>query len=76
MLAKQKSLNSFQFAVQAVGAIFVGTFLAAYLFALPSYNVLHGELVYRTVIGIFGGLFVLFILTAIIMAYFFKSRDR
>ena len=76
MLAKQKSLNSFQFAVQAVGAICVGTFLAAYLFALPSYNVLPGELVYRTVIGIFGGLFLLFILTAIIMAYFFKSKDR
>ena len=70
----RKTLYLFHYAVQATGAIYVGTFLAAYLFALPSNNILHGEPIYRSVLAIFGGLFLIFILVEILLAYSTKPK--
>ncbi len=40
--------------VEALGAIMFAVVCAAYIFGLPDDTVLHGELAFRIVIGVFG----------------------
>jgi len=70
----RKTLDLFHYVVQTTGIIYVGAFLTAYLFALPSNNILHGEPIYRTILAIFGGLFLIFILVEILLAYSTKPK--
>ncbi len=72
---KSKQLTSLQFIVQGIGAIFLGVFLSAYLFSLPANDVLHGELVYRALLGIFGGLFLVLILASFVLSAVIKPED-
>jgi hypothetical protein len=61
-----RKLNKFLFAVQGVGAVFVGVFLAAYLGGLPSTDVLHSEAVFRIPLFILGAVLVFLLLSAFI----------
>ncbi len=40
--------------VEALGAVMFAVVCAAYIFGLPDDTVLHGELAFRIVIGVFG----------------------
>ena len=61
-------LTKFLFAVEAVGIIFVGFFLAAYLSGLPTTAVLHSEPVFRIPLFVFGVVLLLFVLATVFIA--------
>jgi hypothetical protein len=61
-----KKINRFLFAVQGVGAVFVGIFLAAYLGGLPSTAVLHSEPAFRIPLFILGAVLVFMLLSAFV----------
>ena len=65
---KVKRFVSFQFLVEAVGAVFCSVFLAAYLLALPSYDILHAEPIYHEMLAIFGGLFLGLIVVSLLLS--------
>ena len=66
MKLSERKLNKFLFAVQGLGAVFVGIFLAAYLVGLPSTDVLHSEAVFRIPLFILGAVLVFLLLSAFI----------
>lgn len=66
MKLSDRKLNKFLFAVQGVGAVFVGIFLAAYLGGLPSTDVLHSEAAFRIPLFILGAVLVFLLLSAFI----------
>ena len=61
-----KKIDKFLFAVQGVGAVFVGIFLAAYLGGLPSTAVLHSEPAFRIPLFIFGAVLVFLLVSVFI----------
>jgi hypothetical protein len=66
MKLSDKKINKFLFAVQGLGAVFVGIFLAAYLGGLPSTAVLHSEPAFRIPLFIFGALLVFLLVSVFI----------
>ena len=66
MRLSDKKINRFLFAVQGVGAVFVGIFLAAYLGGLPTTAVLHSEPAFRIPLFIFGAVLVFLLVSAFI----------
>ena len=68
-----KTVTRFLFAVQGVGAVFVGLFLAAYLGGLPTTAVLHSELAFRIPLFIFGAALLALIIAGCIFAIFKKE---
>jgi hypothetical protein len=64
----------FLFAVQGVGAVFVGIFLAAYLGGLPTTVVLHSEPVFRIPLYILGAVFLVMVLSALVLAALSKKE--
>jgi hypothetical protein len=67
-------LTKFLFAVEAVGIIFVGFFLVAYLSGLPTTAVLHSELVFRIPLFVFGVVLLLFVLATVFIAASKKKK--
>jgi len=67
-----KQTATFLFAVQGVGAVFVGIFLAAYLAGLPSTAVLHSEPIFRSLLSVIGVLLLIFIFTALVLSVLVK----
>jgi hypothetical protein len=64
----------FLFAVQGVGAVFVGIFLAAYLGGLSTTVVLHSEPVFRIPLYILGVVFLVMMLSALVLAALSKKE--
>ncbi|HTY74886.1 MAG TPA: hypothetical protein VMD05_04890, partial [Candidatus Nanoarchaeia archaeon] len=69
-----KLINRVVLLTQGIGAVFFAIFWAAYAFALPSNHVLHGEPIFKILLSIFGGLFVL--LTAVLLVFSFVLARR
>jgi hypothetical protein len=61
------------FAVQGIGAVFVGIFLAAYLGGLPTTAVLHSEPAFRIPLYIFGVALLVLVLSALVLAVLSKK---
>jgi hypothetical protein len=59
-------VDKFLFALQGLGAVFVGIFLAAYLGGLPTTAVLHSEAAFRIPLFIFGGVLLFLVLAALV----------
>jgi hypothetical protein len=71
-----KRITNFLLAVQGVGAVFVGIFLAAYLGGLimtPSTTVLHSEPAFRIPLTIFGIVLLVLVLAAVVLAIYSKK---
>lgn len=66
MRLSDEKINRFLFAVQGVGAVFVGIFLAAYLGGLPTTAVLHSEPAFRIPLFILGAALLVLLLSACI----------
>ena len=66
MRLSDRKINKFFFAVQGLGAVFVGIFLAAYLGGLPTTAVLHSEAVFRIPLFILGAAMVFLLLSAFV----------
>ena len=81
MKLSDKQINMFLFAVQGVGAVFVGIFLGAYLggllapylSGLPSTTVYHSEPAFRIPLLIFGVVLLALILVGCILAVLSKK---
>jgi hypothetical protein len=56
------------FAIEGVGAVFIGVFLAAYLAGIPTLAVYHSDPIVRAVLAIVGAIFLVLILAQIVIA--------
>lgn len=63
MKLSDRKISRFLYAIQGLGAVFVGVFLAAYLGGLPTTTVLHSEPVFRIPLFVVGAV-LLFLLTS------------
>jgi hypothetical protein len=63
-----KQTRTFLFAVQGVGTVFVGLFLAAYLAGLPTTAVYHSDPIVRLLLSGFGVALLILILATVIVA--------
>ena len=72
---KNNQLTAFQHAFQAIGAVFVAVFLAAFLFSIPTTSVLHGQPVYHYLLAIFGGIFLILVLISLVLSFVMKTSD-
>jgi hypothetical protein len=61
---------------QGIGAIAYAVFIASYALALPSNQVLHGEPIFRIPLSIFGGLYILLTVTALIISFIAKPKQQ
>ncbi|MGD0406990.1 MAG: hypothetical protein ABSB10_10125 [Candidatus Bathyarchaeia archaeon] len=76
MKLNDKRITNFLLAVQGVGAVFVGIFLAAYLGGLimtPSTTVLHSEPAFRIPLTIFGIVLLVLVLATVVLAIYSKK---
>jgi hypothetical protein len=74
-----KRTTTLLLALQGVGAVFVGIFLAAYLggmFMTPSTTVLHSEPAFRIPLAIFGVVILVLVLAIVVLANFVKSAKK
>jgi predicted Abi (CAAX) family protease len=61
------------FLIECVGAIFYSVVAAAYFLPFPSTQILIGEPIFKTLLALFGGLFLVLTLVAMIV---FKATKR
>jgi hypothetical protein len=74
-----KRTTTLLLALQGVGAVFVGIFLAAYLggmFMNPSTTVLHSEPAFRIPLAILGVVILVLVLAIVVLANFVKSTKK
>jgi hypothetical protein len=64
---KNRTINFFLYLIEVAGSVFLAIFLAVYLFALPSIDVLHGEPFSDLLLSIFGGIFLILIAIIILI---------
>jgi hypothetical protein len=69
-----KRLTKFLFAAQAVGIVFVGFFLVAYLGGLPTTAVLHSEPVFRIPLFVLGAVLLELVICAVVVAALVKKK--
>jgi len=69
----EKQITTFLFAVQSVGAAFVGIFLAAYLAGLPTTTVYHEDPIFRIPLIILGVILLAMMLSAFVLAALSKK---
>ena len=65
-------ITKFLFAVEAVGIVFVGVYLAAYLgglFVLPQTTVFHSDPIVRLSLSVLGTIFLVLILCTVVLAF-------
>ena len=71
MEPSSRSLSKLLFAVEGVGAVFVGIFLAAYLgglFVIPQTTVFHSDPIVRLALTVLGGALLVLVLATVIVA--------
>lgn len=72
-----KRITTFLYALEGVGAVFVGVFLAAYLgglFVVPQTTVFHSEPAVRIALAIFGAILLILILASASLAIYLKNK--
>ncbi len=70
-------IKGFLFAVEGVGAVFVGLFLTVYLLGLrdlPRDMVYHSEPIFRTLLSIFGVALIVLVLGAALLSVLVKKK--
>jgi len=65
----------FLFFVQLIGAIFYCILSAAYFLPFPSTQVLIGEPIFKSLLSVFGGLFLVFTLVSIVVFKISKKHE-
>jgi hypothetical protein len=68
MTLTDKKLTSVLYSIEAVGAVFVVLFLAAYLGGIPTTNVLQNQPAFRIPLQIFGAALLILILIGAVLA--------
>ncbi len=70
-------LKGFLFAIEGVGAVFVGLFLSVYLWGLrdvPRDVVYHSQPIFRILLSAFGVFLIVLVLTAAILSVLVKKK--
>ena len=67
-------ISKFLFAVEGIGAIFIGAFLSAYLMGLPTYVVYHSDPSLRMILSLFGGLLIILISIGFLISFLNKKK--
>ena len=75
MVLNDNQISKFLFAFEGVGAVFAGSFLAAYLFGLPTNVVYHSDPTLRLVLSLFGGLLLILVLVTLLISALNKKKD-
>lgn len=70
-----RRLVMFLFFVQVIGAIFYCVLSAAYFLPFPSTQVLIGEPIFKLLLSVFGGLFLVFTLISIVVFKISKKHE-
>ncbi len=71
MALTDKNITYLLYAVEGIGAAFVGLFLAAYLgglFVIPQTTVFHSDPTVKLTLGVLGGILLALILTSVVSA--------
>lgn len=63
------------FALEGIGAIFLGAFLLAYLMGLPTQTVYHSDPTLRMILSLFGGLLLVLALIALAVSIIKRRKD-
>lgn len=71
-----RRLVMFLFFVQVIGAIFYCVLSAAYFLPFPSTQVLIGEPIFKLLLSVFGGLFLVSTLVSIVVFTINKKHER
>jgi len=71
---ERNPLEVLEFSAQGIGVVFYVIFLAAFYIPMPSNDTLIGDPTFRTPLSIFGGIFIIFIIISIAVAYFRKQK--
>ncbi len=66
-------LTKFLFVIEAVGIVFVGFFLVAYLAGLPTTAVLHSEPIFRIPLFVFGAVLLELVLCGVVIGVLAKK---
>jgi hypothetical protein len=72
----KKQINSFIFAIQGIGAVFISLFLIAYLAGLPTTRVLHIEPIFRIPLAVIGIILIVGILILIVLSFLTKNMPE
>jgi len=67
-------LTKLLFVTEAIGIIFVGFFLVAYLSGLPTTAVLHSEPIFRIPLYVLGVVLLVLVLCVIVVAVLIKKK--
>ncbi len=71
---KAKSMEPYVLLSQGIGLIFFVIFVAAYFGGMPSSGNLIGDSTFRTMLSIFGGLFLILIVGALLVVALMKQK--
>ncbi len=74
MQIPDKRLTNLLFVTEAIGIIFVGFFLVAYLSGLPTTAVLHSEPIFRIPLAILGAALLGLVFCLIVAAVLIKKK--
>ena len=72
METSSRGLSKFLFAVEGVGAVFVGIFLAAYLgglFVVPQTTVFHSDPTVKLLLAVLGAALLVLVLVSVVLAF-------
>ena len=72
MEISSRGLSKFLFAVEGVGAVFVGIFLAAYLgglFVVPQTTVFHSDPTVKLLLAVLGAALLVLVLVSVVLAF-------
>jgi len=69
-----KRITKFLFVIEAIGIVFVGFFLVAYLGGLPTTAVLHSEPVFRIPLFVLGAVLLELVICAVVIAVLVKKK--
>ena len=72
MEISSRGLSKFLFAVESVGAVFVGIFLAAYLgglFVVPQTTVFHSDPTVKLLLAVLGAALLVLVLVSVVLAF-------
>ena len=79
MMINDNKLTKFLFAIEGVGAVFVGIFLAAYLgglFVVPQTTVFHSVFAVKLALAILGAVLLVLIEDAVFLAIMKRNNSK
>ena len=68
----ESQISKFLFTFEGIGALFIGSFLVAYLSGLPTDVVNHSDPTLRLVLSLFGGVAIILVFAGLLISKYVK----